>query len=351
MKSALFQRATSLLGNLFVQDLGIDLGTANTLVYARGRGIVINESSVVALNQKTGAVIAVGLEANRMLGKAPNHIAVVRPLMHGVVSDFEITEEMLRYFMGRVRRSAHSFSWRPRVVIGVSSGATEVERRAAMEAAKNAGAREIYLVEESVAGALGVRLPALEAEGILIVDIGGGTTEIAIISLGSIVFAQALRVAGNQMNKDIIDFARDHYQLLVGERTAEEIKIAIGSAKPLEDPVRCIMRGRNIVSGLPRQMSVGDEEIRRALAGSVGTIVTTVKIVIEKAPPELVADILNRGIYLVGGGSLLRGLDEVLFEETGVAVHRVDEPLTAVVRGTGIILEDLERFESVLKRE
>lgn len=351
MKAAHALRMVAGLGSIFGQDLGIDLGTANTLVYVRGRGIVINESSVVALNQKTGALVAVGLDARRMIGKTPGHIAVVRPLVHGVVSDFEVTEEMLRYFMGRVRSGGPLFSWRPRVIVGVSSGATEVERRAAREAAKNAGAREIFLVEEPVAGALGVRLPVLEAEGILIVDIGGGTTEIAIISLGSTVFSTALRVAGDQMNQDIINFARDHYQLLIGEQSAEELKIAIGSAKPLETPMRALLRGRNIITGLPREVVVGDEEVRRALAASVTTIVGTIKGVIEKSPPELIADVLNRGIYLVGGGSLLRGLDEVLAEETGVAVHRVEEPLTAVARGTGIILEDLATYQGVLMRE
>jgi rod shape-determining protein MreB len=352
MSLARFLRTTSRkFSQAFFEDLGIDLGTANTLVYVRGRGIVVNEPTVVALNRKTGAVIAVGSEARRMIGKAPAHIAVVRPVLAGAVSDFEVTEQILRYLMARARRGGRFAYRRPRVVIAVSAGASEVERRAAIEAAKNAGAGEVFLVEESLAGALGMRLPAQEAEGILTVDIGGGTAEISVLSLGSVVGARTLKIAGDRFNQDIVDFALDHHQVFLGERSAEEIKIAIGSAKPLGEPIRFIMRGRNAVNGLPREVSIGDEEVRRALAASVMVVAQTLKAVIEETPPELVADITGRGIFMLGGGSLLRGLEEVLAEEAGVAVHRAEEPLTAVARGTGIILEDFERYQDLLKRE
>lgn len=345
-----FKNLGQKFSRVFSAGLGIDLGTANTLVYARGRGIIINEASVVALNQKTGAIVAVGASAKRMVGKAPPHIAVIRPLKAGVVSDFEVAEEMLRYFIGQTRRGLFSYP-RSRVVIAVSSGASEVQRRAAREAAKNAGAGEVFLVEEPLAAALGGRLPVREAEGMLVVDIGGGTTEIAVLSLGSIVLSRTLKNAGDRFDQDIIDFGREHYQISIGERSAEEIKIAIGSAKPLGEPIRFTMRGRHILTGLPRAVAVGDEEIRRALASSVSAIVSNAKAVMEETPPELVADILRRGIYLAGGGALLNGLAEILAEETGVAVNRADEPLTAVARGAGVIIEDFERFRELVKSE
>ncbi len=333
----------------FSKDIGIDLGTANTLVYVRGRGIVINEPSVVAINQKTGHIVAIGAEAKRMVGRTPAQIVATRPLVAGVVSDFEVTEEMLKYFIRKVHEgSSSSFLARPRVVIGIPSGVTEVEKRAVEDAARNAGAREVYLVEEPMAAALGVRVPVQEAVGSLIVDIGGGTTDIAVISLGGIVVAKNLKIAGDKLNEDIIRFARDEFKLLLGERTAEDIKIAIGSAYELPDPLEATMRGRDLVTGLPKELVVDDSDIRRAMRHSINTLVNTIKAAVEETPPELVADIMHRGIILVGGGSLLRDLDRLIQEETRIPVRVAEDPLTAVVRGTGIILEDVDSLKDVL---
>jgi rod shape-determining protein MreB len=334
---------------LFSQDIGIDLGTANTLVYVRGKGIVINEPSVVAINQKTGQILAIGTEAKKMVGRTPSHIVASRPLVQGVVSDFEVTEKMLRYFFDRVKRQFFGFlPQRPRVVIGIPSGVTEVEKRAVEDAARNAGARDVYLVEEPMAAAIGARLPVQEASGSMIIDIGGGTSEIAAISLGGIVISKSLRIAGDKLNDDIIRYSRDEFKLLLGERTAEDIKIAIGSAYKLDDVLEAPMRGRDLITGLPREVVVNDSQIRKAMARSVQTLVDAVKSAIEETPPELVADIMARGIYLAGGGSLLRGLDELLEEETDMSVKITDDPLTAVARGCGIILEDLDKLSEVL---
>ncbi len=332
----------------FSKDIGIDLGTANTLVYVKGRGIVINEPSVVAINQKTGQVVAIGAEAKRMVGRTPSHIVATRPLVAGVVSDFEVTEEMLKYFIRKVHEEVFSLFARPRVVIGIPSGVTEVEKRAVEDAAKNAGAREVYLVEEPMAAAIGVRMPVQEAVGSMIVDIGGGTTDIAMISFGGIVVAKNLRVAGDKLNEDIIRFARDEFKLLLGERTAEDIKIAIGSAYELSEPLEATMRGRDLVTGLPREVMVDDADIRRAIRHSIHVLVNAVKSAVEETPPELVADIMHRGIILVGGGSLLRGLDQLLHEETKIPVRVAEDALTAVVRGTGVILEDIDALREVL---
>ena len=340
MFGKLFQR--------FANDIGIDLGTAYTLVYVKGRGVVINEPSVVAVNQKTGKVVAVGSAAKRMVGRTPAHIVAHRPLIDGVISDFEITQEMIRYFIERVYGSQVRRIARPRVVIGVPSGITEVERRAVKDAATSAGASEVYLVEEPMAAAIGVRMNIQDPVGNMIVDIGGGTTDIAVISLGGIVASKNLRVAGDRLNKDIIDYAREEFKMLVGERTAEDLKIALGSAVPLTEELEGNMRGRDLVSGLPREVIVTDSDIREALKGSVHTLVKAVKETVEMTPPELVADILHRGIVLVGGGSLLRGLDVLMEKETRIPVHVADDPLTAVVRGTGIILEDLDSLREVL---
>ncbi len=336
------------LWGFFSHDIGIDLGTANTLVYVDGKGIVINEPSVVALNQKTKQVLAIGEEARKMVGRTPAHIVAVRPLVDGVISDFEITERMLRHFITRVHREKFSLFPRPRVVVGIPYGVTEVERRAVEEAALSAGAREVYLIEEPLAAAIGARLPVQEAAGTMIVDIGGGTTEVAVISLGGIVASRSLRVAGDELNADIIQFSRDEHNLLLGERTAEQIKILIGSAAPLVDPLTAPMRGRDLVTGLPKEIMVTDEEIREAITKSVKTIVEAVKATIEETPPELVADIMDRGIVLAGGGALLRGLDQVLAEATQTEVRIADDPLTCVVRGTGIVLEDLDALRGVL---
>lgn len=332
----------------FSQDLGIDLGTANTLVYARGKGIVINEPSVVAVNQKTKQILAIGQEAQVMVGKTPGHIVATRPLVDGVVSDFEVTEQMLKYFIDRIHREGVSFMPRPRVLIGLPYGVTEVERRAVEEAAINAGARQAFLIEEPVAAAIGARLPIQEATGSMIVDIGGGTSEVAVISMGGIVASRSIRTAGDEMNEDIINFARDNFNLLLGERTAEKIKMEIGSAFPMQDKLERPMRGRDLVSGLPREVIINDEQVRRAMAKSITTIVEAVKSTLEETPPELVADIMERGIILSGGGALLKGLDYLISQAVQTKVYIADDPLTCVARGTGVVLEDLETLESVL---
>lgn len=332
----------------FSKDIGIDLGTANTLVYVRGKGIVINEPSVVALNTKTKQILAIGNEAKKMVGRTPGHIVATRPLVDGVISDFEVTEQMLRYFIDKVHQQAFSFLSRPRVVIGIPSGVTEVEKRAVQDATLNAGARMAFLIEEPMAAAIGARLPVQDPAGSFIVDIGGGTTEIAVISLGGIVVSKSIRVAGDEMNENIIQFARDEFNLMLGERTAEEVKIKIGSAHPMKERMEAKMRGRDLVTGLPKEVSVNDEQIRIALSRSVRTIVNSVRQTIEVTPPELVADIMQRGIILAGGGALLRGIDTIIARETQMPVTITDDPLTAVVRGTGIVLEDLDMLREVL---
>lgn len=333
---------------LFSKDIGIDLGTANTLVYVKGRGIVINEPSVVAINTKTKQILAIGEEAKKMVGRTPAYIVANRPLVDGVVSDFEVTEQMLRYFIQKVHKESFSLFPRPRVVIGIPSGVTEVEKRAVEEAATSAGARQAFLIEEPMAAAIGARLPIQDASGSMIVDIGGGTTEVAVISLGGVVTNKSIRIAGDELNEDIIQYAKDEFNLFLGERTAEEIKINIGSAAPIKENLEMVMRGRDVLTGLPKSVSVNDEQVREALNKSVQQIVDTIKISIEETPPELVADIMDRGIILVGGGALLRGLDRLAAEQTQMPVHIADEPLTCVVRGTGLVLEDLESLKEVL---
>ncbi|MBI2023354.1 rod shape-determining protein [Candidatus Giovannonibacteria bacterium] len=332
----------------FSKDLGIDLGTANTLVYVRGEGIVINEPSVVAVNQKTGQVVAVGGEAKRMIGRTPAHITAMRPLVDGVISDFEVTAHMLNYFIKKVHSPTTQFFARPRVVIGIPSGITEVERRAVRDAAKDAGAREVYLVEEPMAAAIGVRLPVQEAVGNMVIDIGGGTADIAVISLGGIVTSRNLRIAGDRFNDDIINYARDEFKLLVGERTAEDVKISVGSVWKTNEVLEGTLRGRDLVTGLPREVLVTDADIRTALSKSVKSLVGAVRDTLEDTPPELVSDIMHRGILLVGGGGLVRGLDKLIEKETKMPVFLAEDPLSAVVRGTGIILEDVERLRDVL---
>jgi len=329
-------------------DVGIDLGTANTLVYVSGKGIVINEPSVIAINQKTGHVVAVGSEAKNMVGRTPSHIVASRPLVNGVISDFEITEEMLRYFIKRAQGSRPNFLSRPRVVIGIPSGITEVERRAVKDAALSAGASEAFLVEEPMAAAIGVRLDVQEPMGNMIVDIGGGTTDIAVISLGGIVSSKNLHVAGDKLNNDIIQYARDEFKLLLGERTSEDIKIAIGAVITQDADLETSMRGRDLMTGLPREVLVTDADIREAMRGSIATLVKSIRETIEMTPPELVADIIHRGIVLVGGGSLLRGLPTLIERETRIPVRVAEDPLTAVVRGTGIILENIDALREVL---
>ena len=390
------------------QDIAIDLGTATSLVYVRGRGIVIQEPSVVAINQKTGQVLAIGEEAKKMVGRTPAHIVATRPLVSGVVSDFEVTEQMLRYFVDKVDKKRFVFNPRPRIIVGIPCGVTEVEKKAVRDAAENAGARKVFLIEEPMAAAIGARLDIQEAGGNFIVDIGGGTTEVAVISLGGIVMAKSLRIAGDKLNEDIIHFAQNEYKLLIGERTAEEIKIGIGSACALKNskssntrasarggdernssttrasarggdernssttrasarggdeaaassthtsdkngnPKREMpMRGRNLVTGLPEEITVTEEEIRKAMEKSVRLIIEEIKSTIEETPPELLADIMSRGIQMAGGGSLLRGIDFLVAKETKIPTKIIEDPMTAVVRGAGMVLENLDELSDIL---
>ncbi len=329
-------------------NIGIDLGTANTLVYVKEKGIVINEPSVVAVNKRTGQILAIGKEAKEMVGKTPGHIIVSRPLVGGVVSDFETTEQILSYFIEKVHKDSFALLPRPRVAIGIPSGVTEVEKRAVIDAAISAGAREAFLIDEPMAAAIGARLPVQEPAGNMIVDIGGGTTEVAIISLGGVVTSRSLRVAGDKMNEDVIHFARDKYNLLLGERTAENIKIAIGSAYKMNDRLEMIIRGIDLISGLPKEMEVNDDQIREALFRSIKVIVNNIKSAVEETPPELVSDIMQKGIILAGGGGLIRGLDKLIAEQTEMPVRRMEDPLTAVVRGIGAVLENLDELSDVL---
>lgn len=334
--------------NMFFHDIAIDLGTTNSLVYVRGRGIVMQEPSVVAVNQKTGQILAIGEEAKKMVGKTPSHIVATRPLISGVISDFDVTEQMLRYFIEKARTKQFILNPRPRVIIGIPSGVTEVEKKAVSDATKNAGAREVFLIEEPMASAIGARLPVQEPGGIFIVDIGGGTTEVAVISLGGLVLSKSLRIAGDRLDQDIVQFAEQEYKLLIGPRTAETIKIGIGSAFPLKEKKEMPMRGRNLVTGLPEEILVSDEEIRRALEKSVRQIISEIKSAVEETPPELLADIMGSGIHLAGGGSLLRGLDVLIQKETKIPTKRVEDPMTAVVRGAGMVLEELDELRDVL---
>ena len=328
------------------RDMAVDLGTANTLVYARGRGIVLNEPSVVAVNTKDSQPLAVGLEAKRMIGRTPNHIQAVRPLKDGVINNFEITEKMLRYFIHRV----HQGRWaKPRMVICVPSGVTGVERRAVQEAAEYAGARKTpFIIEEPMAAAIGAGLPVHEPTGNMIVDIGGGTTEVAVISLGGIVTSQSVRIGGDELDEAIISFAKKEYSLALGERTAEEIKLALGSACALEQEISAEIRGRDLITGLPKTVVTNTEEIRRALDEPVTAIVDAVKVTLDKTPPELAADIMEQGIVITGGGALLHGLDVRLLSETGMPIVTADNPLHSVVLGAGQCLEEFSVLRQVL---
>ncbi len=337
----------SLVLGLFSRDIGIDLGTANTLVLVRGKGIVINEPSVVAMDTRLKTVLAVGTEAKRMVGRTPASIVAVRPLKDGVISDFDVTEQMLRRFIEKVHEQ-YAIVPRPRVVIGIPSGVTEVERRAVHDAAINAGAREAWLIEEPMAAAIGAGLPITEPSGCMIVDIGGGTTEVAVISLGGIVVSRSIRIAGDEMDQDIIAHMRSRHNLLIGERMAEEVKIAAGSAYNSGNDQVVAVRGRDLVTGLPAEVLVTSEEIRSAISSSVNAIVDTVTDAIEETPPELVADMMSRGITLAGGGSLLPGLRDLLAERTKMQVHLAEDPLGCVVRGTGKVLNELDTLRKVL---
>ena len=336
----------SLLG-MFSHDIGIDLGTANTLVMVRGRGIVINEPSVVAIDRATKRVLAIGTEAKRMVGRTPANIIAVRPLKDGVISDFEITEKMLQYFIRSVHERFGFGLPRPRVVMGIPSGVTEVEKRAVHEATLNAGARVAYLIEEPMAAAIGAGLAIMEAGGRMIVDIGGGTAEVAVISLGGVVVSTSIRVAGDEMDQDIVVYARQVHNLLIGERTAEEVKIAAGSAFPMEDESVTTLRGRDLATSLPKVVEVSSVEIRDALSGSISAIVEAVRGTIEITPPELVADLMTQGIALAGGGALLHGLDRRLAQDTRFPVYVAEEPELCVVRGTGEVLEEADILRKV----
>ncbi|MDD2239061.1 MAG: rod shape-determining protein [Kiritimatiellae bacterium] len=329
----------------FSNDLGIDLGTANTLVYVKDRGIVLREPSVVAIQQGTSRVLAVGEEAKRMLGRTPGNIVAIRPMKAGVIADFEVTEAMLRYFI----RKAHNRKWviRPRIIISVPSGITEVEKRAVKDSATHAGAREVYLIEEPMAAAIGVGLPVQEPAGNMIVDMGGGTTEVAIISLAGIVLSRSVRVGGDEMDEAIVQYLKRVYNLMIGERTAEEIKITIGSAYPLGEEVSMEVKGRDLVAGLPKTLTITSEEIREALQEPVSAIIEAIRITLERCPPELSSDLVDRGIVLAGGTSQLRGMDKLLAEQTGLPVHVAEDPLCAVAEGTGVVLHELNFLRKV----
>jgi len=332
---------------LFSKDMGIDLGTANSLVYVRGRGIVLREPSVVAIQQDTHRVLAVGSEAKQMIGRTPGNIIAIRPMKDGVIADFDVTQSMIKYFIAKSLRN-RTFLVRPRVVISVPSGATHVEERAVREAAMQAGAREVYLIEEPMAAAIGIGLPVHEPTGNLIVDIGGGTTEVAVISLGGIVTSRSIRVAGDEMDEAIIQHVKKVFNLLIGERTAEEIKMEIGSAYLQEEEQTYDIRGRDLINGLPKTVSITNAEIYKALSEPVAAILETIKATLEQTPPELSADIMDRGVMMAGGGALLKGLDKLVSEQTGMPVHVAEDPLLAVAYGTGRVLENIDLLRRVL---
>ncbi|MCI0407528.1 MAG: rod shape-determining protein [Acidobacteria bacterium] len=331
--------------SLFSNDLAIDLGTANTLVYAKGKGIVVCEPSIIAVNQKTGKVEAVGKEAKEMLGRTPGNIIAIRPMKDGVIADFEHTEKMLDHFIKKAHN--RSLGVRPRIVIGVPSEITQVEKRAVKDSAYRAKASEVYLVEQAMVAAVGAGLPVTEPTGNMVVDIGGGTTDVAVISMAGIVYSRSVRIAGNKMDEDIVQYIKRKYNLLVGERTAEEIKINIGSAFPLEEELTMEIKGRDLVEGIPKTLVISDEEIREALSETVSNIIEAVRVALEQTPPELSADIVDKGIVLTGGGSLLKNLDKRLREETGLPVSMADDPLASVVLGTGKMLNDFNLLRKI----
>ena len=331
-----------MIRDYFSKDIGIDLGTANSLVYVKKRGIVINEPSIAAINNKTNQILAIGEEAKKMMGRAPAHISVIKPLVNGVISDFEMAQEMLRHYLKRISGN-RIFNYH-RAVIGIPPNLTEVERKSVEDAALSAGASKVYLIEEPIAAALGARLPINEPAANMIVDIGGGTTDIAIISIGGAVTSKSLKIAGDKFNSDIIKFIRDEFNLLIGEPTAEEIKISIGSAAPLDERLELAVRGRDVTSGLPKEAIIKSHQIRTALSRSLRLILDAIRETIENSPPELAGDILKRGIYLCGGGAMIKGIDELIKKEINVNTIIVDDPLTCVVRGAGIAAENIEEY-------
>lgn len=335
------------LYNSFSNNIGIDLGTANTLVYMQGEGVIINEPSVVAINQKTDQIVAIGTQAKEMLGRTPTHIRAVRPLVDGVVSDFEVTEELLSYLISKTEQVSKKF-FKPRLVIGVPSGITNVETRAVYDAAKNAGAREVYIVEEPIAAAIGVGLPVFEPVGSMLIDIGGGNTDVAVIALGGIVQSKNIAIAGDTFNANIMTHFREEFKLSIGEKTAEKVKIELGSVVPLEQPKESIVRGRDLTSGLPREVVVTDTDIREAISASVRVLVEGVREVLENTPPEILSDVMARGIVLTGGGALMVGMDVLIARVAKIPVYVADEALFAVVRGAGMILDNLEYYAPII---
>ncbi len=342
----MFESTRKKINKYLSNDIGIDLGTANTLVYLAGKGIVINEPSVVALNQKTGRVVAIGIQAKEMLGRTPPHIVAVRPLVDGVISDFEVTEEMIAHLVREAEKFAPKMLG-PRVVVGVPSGVTNVEIRAVRDATKNAGAREVHIVEEPMAGAIGIRLPVHEPIGSMVIDIGGGTSDIAVISLGGIVRSKNLRIAGDKLNNDIISYIRSEFKILIGEKTAENIKMSVGAVVAGE-PLEASIKGRDLITGLPREVIITDSDVREAMSASIESLVDGTKEVLETTPPEILSDVMQKGIYIFGGGALIKGLDSLLRDYLKIPVHIADDPLTAVARGAGIILENLDLYQDVL---
>ncbi len=332
----------------FSHDLGIDLGTRNTLVTLVDKGVIINEPSVVAINKRTNEILEVGEAAKKMVGKVPGHIEAIKPLVEGVISDFEITEKMLKYFINKVHSENFTLIPRPRVVIGIPLDLTEVEKKAVEDAAKSAGARKVYLIEEAMASAIGARLPVTEATATMMVDIGGGTTEIAVISLGGVVTWKSLKAAGNEFDNDIIEYIREEFNILIGEQLAEKIKIAVGSAIPFDTPQEIEVRGRDLLTGLPKAVMINDKQVREAIGRTIMKIIDNIKTILETTPPELVSDIYERGLYLAGGGALLRGFDKAISSAAKIPVKIVDDPLTCVARGTGILLTNKELLEKVV---
>ena len=331
---------------MFIRDIGIDLGTANTLVHVKGKGILIREPSVVAINNNTGELLSVGLEAKNMIGRTPGNITAIRPMKDGVIADFQITQGMLKYFIRKV--AGKSLIIKPRVIVCVPSGVTEVEKRAVIDATLQAGAKEAYLIEEPMAAAIGANLPVEDPYGSMVVDIGGGTSEVAVISLGGIVVSRSLRIAGDDLDDAIVHYVKKEYNLMIGERTAEDLKIKLGSAYPMQTEVKHNISGRDLVTGLPKDLSISSEEIREALQEAINSIVDSIKYTLEKTPPELAADVMERGIMLTGGGALLKGIDKLIEEETGIPVNIAEFPLDCVVIGTGMVLDEIEVLKNVL---
>ncbi len=332
----------------FSKDIAVDLGTSNTLVYVKDKGIIINEPSVVAINTRTDQILSVGEDARRMLGKTPAHILAIKPLRNGIISDFEVTEKMMKYFIDKIHKESFSLVPRPRIMIAVPLDITEVERKAVEDVARSAGARDVYLVEQPIAAAVGSRLPIQEPSGNMIVEIGGGKTEIAVISLGGIVTSKSLKIAGEKLDSDIINYVREKYNMFLGEKSAELAKIKVGNVMQLDKGLRIKIRGRNLLNGLPKEIVLKSDEVREAIKRSIDSIVSAVKDVVEETPPELVSDLYQKGLVLSGGGAGLRGLDRMIYEETKIPVTIVDDSLTTVVRGIGMILEDFDNLKELI---